>query len=392
MTSFDLAGELAKLSAQQLYRRRRTLDSAQGRHVVVDGQQFINFCSNDYLGLANHPQLVKAMTDAAASHGVGSGASHLVCGHSGHHHALEEELADWLQRPRALLYSTGYMANLGVITALLGREDAVFEDTLNHASLIEGGMASKAAYSRYTHLDMTELAQQLTASVGRRKLVVTDSVFSMDGDIAPLPALRQLADQHDAWLMVDDAHALGVLGATGAGSAEHFGMTGDAAPQVIIGTLGKALGSFGAFVAGSDDLIEFLINRSRSYIFTTALPPAVAAPTRVAVRLARSESWRREKLQVLTRQLRQGLLARGYELLPSDTPVQALILGDSGRALALSRGLAEQGYWVGAIRPPTVPKGTARLRITLSAAHEEADVDGLLTALDRIRLAERGAA
>jgi len=384
VTGFNLGAELARLNENQLYRRRRSLGSPQGKRVVVDGRALINFCSNDYLGLANHPFVVNAMQEAASNYGVGSGASHLVCGHSHEHHALEEELADWLKRPRALLYSTGYMANLGIITALLGRGDAVFEDSLNHASLIEGGMASKADYQRYAHLDMDELGTRLHASSAPRKLMVTDSVFSMDGDVAPLPDMMALATRHDAWVMVDDAHALGVLGATGAGSAEHFGLRGDAAPQVIMGTLGKALGSFGAFVAGSEELIEFLINRSRSYIFTTALPPAVAAATRMSVKLARQEGWRREKLRVMIAQLRSGLIERGYHILPSDTPVQALILGESSKALALSAALAEQGYWVGAIRPPTVPAGTARLRITLTAAHDQADVAGLLRALDVI--------
>lgn len=390
MPPFDLASDLARLRELNQFRSRRTLGSAQGRKVVVEGRELLNFCSNDYLGLAAHPVLIKALQNAANAYGVGSGAAHLVCGHSQEHHALEEELAAWLGRPRALLFSTGYMANLGAITALLGRGDAVFEDRLNHASLLDGGISSKADFQRYKHFDLAELDTRLQASAATRKLVVTDSVFSMDGDLAPLPELCATAARHEAWVMVDDAHAIGVLGKTGAGSAEHFGFEGGLGadqPQIIMGTLGKALGSFGAFVTGSEDLIDYLINHARSYIYTTAMPPAVAAATRVAVRLAQSEGWRRDKLQSLIGRLRRGLLEQGFTVPPSDTPIQPVILGESAAALALSQALRERGFWVGAIRPPTVPQGTARLRITLSAAHEEGDVDALLQALDDIRQA-----
>jgi 8-amino-7-oxononanoate synthase len=381
---FDLAAVLTQKARDGLYRRRRTLASAQGARVRVDGRELRNFCSNDYLGLADHPAAITAFQEAAGKFGVGSGASHLVCGHSAEHEALEAELAAFTGRPRALLFSTGYMANTGIVQALVGRGDAVFEDRLNHASLIDGGLASGARFQRYHHGDMAHLQTLLEKSTATRKLVVTDGVFSMDGDIAPLPELAALAQRHDAWLMVDDAHALGVLGRSGAGSGEHFGLPADS-PQIVMGTLGKALGSFGAFVAGSSELIDYLINHARSYIFTTAMPPAVAAATRAALRLAQLEHWRREKLALLIAQLREGLRALDFQLLPSDTPIQPVILGDSGAALALSAALADRGFWVGAIRPPTVPAGTARLRITLSAEHETTDVDGLLRALAAIR-------
>jgi 8-amino-7-oxononanoate synthase len=381
---FNLSTELDQKKSAGLYRRRRTLGSAQGARVLVDGKSLLNFCSNDYLGLANHPDVIRAFQKATEKYGVGSGSSHLVCGHSAEHHALEEELAAFTGRERVLLFSTGYMANLGVVQALLGRGDAVFEDRLNHASLIDGGLHSGAQFQRYRHGDIEHLRELLEKTAVEKKLIVTDGVFSMDGDIAPLPELAALAAAHDAWLMVDDAHGFGVLGTQGAGVAEHFALSATQLP-VLMGTLGKSFGTFGAFVAGDSALIEYLINTARPYIFTTALPPAVAAATRVSLRLLREEAPRREKLQALITHFRHEAHALGLDLLASTTPIQPIVLGSNERALAWSAALETKGFLVGAIRPPTVAVGSARLRITFSAAHERTDIDGLLQALAECR-------
>ncbi len=380
----DLAAELTRLQHEHLYRRRRIIDGPQGVHLSVDGQKLLSFCSNDYLGLANHPDVVKAMQDGITHWGVGSGASHLVNGHSVAHHALEEELAAFTGRPRALLFSTGYMANMGVIAALCGRGDFVFEDRLNHASLLDGGLLSQARLQRYAHADSNALALKLAKRDSGEKLVVTDGVFSMDGDLAPLPELSQTAKQHDAWLMVDDAHGFGVLGEHGGGCVEHFGLNMKEVP-ILIGTLGKAFGTFGAFVAGSDELIEYLIQKARPYIYTTALPPALAEATRISLKLIQNEHWRREKLQTLIKQFRQGTTELGLQLMESSTPIQPLVIGDNAKALAMSAALLEKGILISAIRPPTVPEGTARLRITFSAEHSESDVEHLLNALEQIK-------
>lgn len=377
---FDLAAVLAQKQADGLYRRRRTLSSAQGVRVVVDGRELLNFCSNDYLGLASHPTVIAAFQQAAARYGVGSGSSHLVCGHSAEHHALEEELAIFTGRERALLFSTGYAANTGIVQALVGRGDAVFEDRLNHASLIDGGLASGARFQRYRHNDVAHLKEQLENSSAAKKLIVTDGVFSMDGDVAPLAELAALAQQYDAWLMVDDAHGFGVMGAQGGGVAEHFGLGAQRLP-VLMGTLGKGAGSFGAFVAGDNDLIEYLINTARPYIYTTALPPAVAAASRASLVLIRAGQGLRESLRERITQFRNGASILGLDLMPSDTPIQPILLGSNERALAWSAALERQGCLVSAIRPPTVPVGQARLRITLTAAHQAEDVDHLLQAL-----------
>lgn len=378
--SFNLAAALQQKIDDGLYRRRRTLESAQGPRVIVGGRELLNFCSNDYLGLANHPVVVAAFQQAAARYGVGSGASHLVCGHSAEHEALEQELAVFTGRERALLFSTGYMANAGIVQALVGRGDAVFEDRLNHASLIDGGLSSGAQFQRYRHNDVAHLAELLEKSSADRKLVVTDGVFSMDGDVAPLPELVTVARQHDAWLMVDDAHGVGVLGGHGGGVAEHFGLGAGDMP-VLMGTLGKGVGSFGAFVAGDDVLIDYLINTARPYIYTTALPPAVAAASRASLAIIRNGEVLRDKLRGLIRHFREGASQLGLDLMPSETPIQPLLLGSNERALAWSAALEKKGCLVGAIRPPTVPIGQARLRITLTAAHEQADVDHVLQAL-----------
>ncbi|MFK4027101.1 8-amino-7-oxononanoate synthase [Stutzerimonas balearica] len=376
---FDLQARLAARRAEDLYRQRPLLASPQGPEVVVDGQRLLNFCSNDYLGLANHPEVIRAMQDGVAKWGVGGGASHLVIGHSGPHHELEEALAEFTGRPRALLFSTGYMANLAAVTALVGQGDTVLEDRLNHASLLDAGLLSGARFSRYLHNDAESLGKRLGKAEGST-LVVTDGVFSMDGDLAELPALCAQARRHGAWMMVDDAHGFGALGASGGGVVEHFGLELDDVP-VLVGTLGKAFGTAGAFVAGSDELIETLIQFARPYIYTTSQPPAVACATLKSMELLRSEGWRREHLQRLVARLREGAAQIGLALMDSPTPIQPVLIGDSARALRLSALLRERGILVGAIRPPTVPAGSARLRITLSAAHSEAQLERLLQAL-----------
>ncbi|MFJ2984159.1 MULTISPECIES: 8-amino-7-oxononanoate synthase [unclassified Pseudomonas] len=377
--AFDLAGRLAERRAADLYRQRPLLQSPQGPHVVVDGQPLLAFCSNDYLGLANHPEVIAAWQAGAERWGVGGGASHLVIGHSTPHHQVEEALAELTGRPRALLFSTGYMANLGAITALVGQGDTVLQDRLNHASLLDGGLLSGARFNRYLHNDAASLAKRLDKATGNT-LVVTDGVFSMDGDLADLPALAEVARARGAWLMVDDAHGLGTLGVQGGGIVEHFGLGIDDVP-VLIGTLGKACGTAGAFVAGSEALIEALVQFARPYIYTTSQPPALACATLKSLELLRRETWRREHLGALIRQFRLGAEDIGLTLMDSPTPIQPILIGDSAQALRLSQMLRERGLLVTAIRPPTVPAGSARLRVTLSAAHSEAQVQLLLNAL-----------
>jgi 8-amino-7-oxononanoate synthase len=378
-----LAPALSERRATHRYRYRRVLETPQLPELVVDGKSYLAFCSNDYLGLANHPAVIKNLQSAAERYGVGSGASHLVNGHSSEHHALEEELAAFCGRERALLFSTGYMANLGAITALVGQGDAVFEDRLNHASLLDAGLLSSARFQRFLHNDLDNLQTRLEKTEAARKLIVVDGVFSMDGDFAPLAQLAQLAQQHNAWLMVDDAHGFGCFGQRGGGTAEHFGLTQAQLP-ILMGTLGKAFGTFGAFIAGSEVLIETLIQFARPYIYTTAMPPAVAAATRTSLQLLQQESWRREHLQQLIAHFRRGAAEIGLQLLDSTSPIQPIILGDEARALAFSEELAARGFLVIAIRPPTVPVGSSRLRVTLSAAHSVAQVDALLNALTDI--------
>lgn len=374
-----LIADLDKRRAENLYRSRVVLDSPQATEVVIGADRLISFCSNDYLGLANHPEVARALSSAVDRYGVGAGASHLVSGHSRAHHALEEELAAFVGAPRALLFSTGYMANLGVLSALTDRHGVIFEDRLNHASLIDAARLARAEVKRFAHADAGQLRGLLAQTPGAA-LIATDAVFSMDGDLAPLPELLDLARGHDAWLLADDAHGLGVLGATGRGSFEHWKL-GYTPPAIYMGTLGKALGVFGAFVAGEEALIETLIQRARTYIYTTALPPAIAEAVRAALRVVQEEPWRRKRLHGLVARFRRGAQDRGLSLAASETPIQPLILGDSARALAASRALRAQGLLVPAIRPPTVPEGSARLRITLSAAHTDTQVDRLLDAL-----------
>ena len=378
-----LAPALAERRAAHLYRTRKLLQSPQTPQVTVDGKRYLAFCSNDYLGLANHPEVIAALQQAATRFGVGSGASHLVAGHSAEHHALEEELAAFTGRARALLFSTGYMANMGAITALVGQGDAIFEDRLNHASLLDAGLLSGARFQRFLHNDLENLQTRLDKTAATRKLIVVDGVFSMDGDCAPLPELAALAHNNNAWLMVDDAHGFGCLGKTGAGSAEHFGLSQAQLP-ILMGTLGKAVGSFGAFIAGSETLIETLIQFARPYIYTTAMPPAVAAATRASLRLIQTENWRREHLNQLIAHFRAGAQALNLQLMNSFSPIQPIVIGDEARTLLISQKLAERGILIVAIRPPTVPVGSARLRVTFSADHTLAQVDELLLALAEV--------
>jgi 8-amino-7-oxononanoate synthase len=383
MTFSALNAQLAELEAQGLRRQRRVLESPQSARVTLDGREFVAFCSNDYLGLAADPRLVQAAQEGGARYGVGAGASHLVLGHSTVHHALEQALASFVELPRALLFSSGYMANIGVVTALVCRDDAVFADRLNHASLNDAALLSRAQFKRYSHGDAAALEKLLAASRARRKLVVSDAVFSMDGDIAPVPALLALCERHDAWLLLDDAHGFGVLGNDGRGVLAHFGI---AAPRVIyMATLGKAAGVSGAFVAAQDGVIDTLIQRARSYVYTTATPPLLAHALLKSLQLISDEQWRRDQLQQLIVVFKQSLKLRLWTLLPSDTAIQPLLIGANRAALDVAQRLAGHGLLVPAIRPPTVPQGTARLRISLSAAHSEHDVLRLTAALNALQ-------
>lgn len=373
-----------KLEAREqahLYRRRRTLETAQAPLVRVDGREYLAFCSNDYLGLAADPRIAAAMREGTELYGAGSGASHLVLGHSRAHHQLEEALAEHTGRDRVLLFSTGYMANLGAIAALTGRGELVLQDKLNHASLLDGGLLSGARFKRYRHADSNALEQLLQGADQQDALVVTDGVFSMDGDLAPLPEIANICQAQNAHLLVDDAHGFGALGNTGGGVAEYFGLDQNQLP-ILIGTLGKAFGTSGAFVAGSETLIEYLIQFARPYIYTTAMPPAVAHATLESLRLVRAECWRRERLSELISAFRTGASELGLELMESATAIQPILVGEASRAMAMSRSLERQGIFVGAIRPPTVPAGSARLRVTLSASHSFDQVNQLLSALE----------
>ena len=380
----QLAAELADIAAAGLTRRRRVLDSPAGRIARVDGQEVLNFASNDYLGLAGNAEIAQALADGALRWGAGSGASHLVSGHLTPHDQLENEIAAFTGFERALTFSTGYLANLAVTPTLAGRGDAVFADKLNHASLIDAMQLAKAngaEVQRYPHNDVAALERQLAASNAARKVIVTDAVFSMDGDLAPLPLIFELAERHDAWLVIDDAHGFGVLGRHGEGSLAHFNLP--ASPRILLmGTLGKAAGVGGAFVAGSATAIEYLLNKGRSYIFTTAAPPAIACALSKSLHIIRNGDALRANLMARIAQLRDGLA--GKPLLPSATAIQPYIVGDNEAAVALSKALWERGLWVPAIRPPTVPKGTARLRISVSAAHTAGDIDHLLSALKEL--------
>jgi len=427
----QLQRELDERAALGLLRSRRTVATPQSPHVVVEGRPYLAFCSNDYLGLASHPQLIAALQKSAQVWGVGAGAAHLVSGHFEPHHQLEMQLAQFVGKPAGLLFSTGYMANLGVVQALVGKADTVFADKLNHASLNDAMLLSRAQVQRYRHGDMTQLAQQLAQTKTGRKLIITDAVFSMDGDLAPLPELLELCEKYDAWLLVDDAHGFGVLGEQGRGSlfhsfgcAEHLtslppsggkarmggvsvklddlgvstpsltlplqgggdsGCTSLDSPRVIyMATLGKAAGVAGAFVAAEQVVIDTLLNHARSYVYTTATPPALSVALLESLQLIKNGDDRRAHLHSLIAQLRAGLAGLPWSLMLSTTAIQPLLIGDNHQAMKLSAGLRERGIWVAAIRPPTVPQGTARLRITLSAAHTEADVRQLVEALHEL--------
>ena len=380
----ELDAGLARLDEAGLRRRRRIVTTSCRPELQLADRAapVVAFCSNDYLGLAAEPTLASAAAGAAARWGVGAGASHLVSGHYAAHEALEARLAAFVGMDDALCFSTGYMANIGVMPALVGRGDAIFADKVNHASLVDGALLSRAELIRYPHCDLAALEARLAASEAPRKLIVTDSVFSMDGDLAPLPELLALAEAHRAWLLVDDAHGFGVLGPQGRGSLAHFGL---GSPRLILmGTLGKAAGVAGAFVAGSRDVIEWLINTSRSYIFTTGAPPLLAETLLTAVDLIEHGDTRRAHLAALIARFKAGLRLSRWQLLASDTPIQPVVIGDNHETLAVSRALDAEGLWVPAIRPPTVPKGAARLRVTLSAAHSVEQVDRLVAALNRL--------
>jgi len=370
----DIAKALLERKANHLYRTRRLSESPQQNEMVVDGKPVINFCSNDYLGLANHPEIKKAFINGVEKYGVGSGSAHLVNGHSTAHHQLEEALAEFTGYPRALLFSTGYMANLGLTQALVSKGDGVFEDKLNHASLIDGGLLSGARLQRYLHADMNSLRKKISTQIQGEKLVLSDGVFSMDGDIANLPELIEICYSNDAWLMVDDAHGFGVLGKSGRGINEHH----EVRSPIYMATLGKAIGTAGAFIAGSDDLIETLIQQARTYIYTTAQPPAIAMATIESLRLINDEPEHRENLQANITYFRRCAAEQQLKLSESETAIQPIIIGEVEKTLQLSDRLFAQGLQVTAIRPPTVPKGTARLRITLSATHTKIHIEQLI--------------
>lgn len=372
---------LTALAKKHLYRRRRVVESPAGRELVVEGRRLLNFCSNDYLGLAADPRVCAAFKAGVDRWGVGSSASHLVSGHTAAHQELEVALAGFTGRPRALLFGSGYAANVGTLSALLGQRDQVFEDRLNHASLLDGGWLSRANFDWYAHADTADLATRLDAVQSeRRQLIVSDGTFSMDGDLCPLDELIALSKQYRAWLMIDDAHGFGVHGVQGCGVVDPARHDCSDVP-VLVGTLGKAFGTAGAFVAGSETLIETLIQRSRHYIYTTAMPAALAVATLESLRISLAEEWRRTRLAEHIARFRQGARQLGLQLLPSATPIQPVIIGAAAATLQIGAALEARGVLVGAIRPPTVPVGTARLRITFSALHESADIDSLLAAL-----------
>ena len=379
----DFAKEIEERKQAGLYRTRRLIAGPQQPTLTADGRSLLSFCSNDYLGLASHGENMRALEQALPEVGLGGAASHLVCGHHEAHHRLEQRLAAFTRRSAALFFSTGYMANMGVISALAGRGDTIFSDRLNHASIIDGCILSRARVRRYAHGDVAALEAMLSATSGH-KLVVTDGVFSMDGDIAPLTELARVCKAHDALLVVDDAHGIGVLGPQGRGSVLEAGLCQEDVP-VLIGTLGKGVGTSGAFVAGSDVLIDYLVQKARTYIYTTAMPPAVAAACRASLRVVQGEPWRRDRLVELIARFRKGAEQLGLTLMDSPTPIQPVLVGCEQECMAMGEHLWQAGIHVGTIRPPTVAKNTARLRITFNANHSLQDVDQLLSALDSAR-------
>ncbi len=372
---------LDERKSQFLYRTPKIATSPQQPSMVIDGRKVLSFCSNDYLGLANHPRVIEALVSATHRYGVGSGASHLVNGHSMEHDLLEQELAEMTGRESALLFSTGYMANVGVVSALMNKGDVIFQDRLNHASLIDASLLSSAQLIRYRHNDMLALGRKLEPHTDKNTMLLCDGVFSMDGDCADIKGLVAISQQHNAWLMIDDAHGFGVLGKQGGGIVEASGSSQNDVP-LLMATLGKAVGVSGAFVAGSHDHIDYLKQTARTWIYSTAMPSALAAASRTSLQIIKEEPWRREKLLELIALFKQGAKEKGLDLLPSDTAIQPVLVGESELAMTMSRKLFEKGFLVTAIRPPTVPKHTDRLRITLSASHEKKDIVNLLKGLD----------
>jgi 8-amino-7-oxononanoate synthase len=383
-----LKNALAEIDRQHLRRTRRTVEAFPApdhrNEVMVNGRRLVDFCSNDYLGLARHPEVAAAMAASAVALGSGSGAAHLVTGHGIEHQRLEEDLAEFTGRERALLFSTGYMANLAAVSTLVDRGEVVVMDRLNHASLVDGTLLSGARFSRYAHGDAADAERLLKDLAGAATVVATDGVFSMDGDVARLPTLARISRAHHTWLIVDDAHGIGVLGPTGRGLVEHFDLGMSDVP-VLVGTLGKAFGCFGAFIAGSADLIELLMQKARTYVYTTALPQPVAAAARKSLEIMQRESWRRERVLALTARFRAAAKQLDLHLCTSDTPIQPVILGSADAAVRAQNLLLEAGFLVVAIRPPSVPNGTARLRITLSAEHTESQVDALVEVLGSVQ-------
>lgn len=375
----DLAGALDKLKHENLFRERKLASSPQQIEPIINGQKVLSFCSNDYLGLADHPKVVKRFTMAAEESGVGSGASHLITGHHDSHAALEEELAEFLGCEKVLLFSTGYMANLGVVSALANRNSTIFADKLNHASLNDAAILSRAKLCRYTHRETDQLEKNISSDKNNDKFILTDGVFSMDGTVAPVSELQSLSKKYHARLIIDDAHGIGVLGNQGKGCSENLLSNDD----ILIGTLGKAFGTFGAFVAANKETIEWIIQKANSYIYTTALPPAIAEATRASLDLIKQEAWRREHLQELINYFQDQCKQASIDVSTSNTPIQPIILGSSETALAVSTKLLAAGILVPAIRPPTVPNNTARLRITFSAAHKKTHLDRLIEVIKR---------
>lgn len=377
----SLKKELEQRQTQGLMRQRRLLDSPQAEQITADEHQYLSFCSNDYLGLANRPELIAAMQQAAGNSGVGSGASNLITGHHRYHDTLEKQLADFVGMPAALLFSTGYMANIGVLGALVGRGDAIFADKLNHACLNDGGYYSMAEFKRFAHNDVAALEKLLQASKARHKIIAADAVFSMDGDIAPIPEYLKLCEQYDAYLYMDDAHGFGVLGKHGSGTLSHFGLK---SPRIIMmATLGKAAGVAGAFVAGEQVVIDYLIQTAKSYVYSTPAPPALSATLSASLKLIEKGDDLRAHLRHLIATLKQNLHLKRWQLMPSETAIQPLLIGSNHEALRVGEYLQKQGILVPAIRPPTVPVNTARLRISLSAAHKTEDVVKLAEALNQ---------
>ena len=382
----DLRQELEKRKRLHRYRSRRIIKSPQQAEILIDDKNLISFCSNDYLGLANHPKIKQATIDAIKKFGVGSGSAHLVSGHSVAHHQLEEELAEFTGYPRAILFSTGYMANLGLCQALIGKNDTVYEDRLNHASLIDGGLISGARFQRYLHNDISSLQQKIskadknTSEKMTETLVLSDGVFSMDGDIANLPALAALCKTSNSWLMIDDAHGFGTLGETGKGCLQHFSLSTTEIP-IYMATLGKAMGTAGAFIAGSDELIETIIQKARSYIYTTAMPAALAEATRCSLNIIQNEAEHLQNLNSNICYFRNCCSQADIAIENSQTAIQPLLIGDDEKATKISQQLFDSGFLITAIRPPTVPEGTSRLRITLSAKHNKEHINQLIEAL-----------